>query len=324
MPIVRFPVFLALALLLAPQPALAADVEGSSDHALVPRYEQSEIVAYESEDFASYRLPTDAATAYGGLDKNLDATLALEGKVTRLSYRAPPERSVLEVFRNYESALAAAGFETIYSCETEACGGRNFNHVLAAGTLYGLLGEYEEEQRYLAARLARPEGDVYVGLYVVLNESGGGPNRGRSMVQLDIVEVQPMEERMVVLDATALDTQLTTEGRVAIYGIHFDFDAAEIKPESEPQLTELATLLNDNPALQVLIVGHTDSQGTLDYNQLLSARRAEAVVNTLIEEHGIGTGRMTPVGAGMVAPVATNRTEAGRAQNRRVEVVALD
>jgi outer membrane protein OmpA-like peptidoglycan-associated protein len=316
--------FVLAALLLTPLPALGADIEGSSDHPLIPRYEESEIVAYDTEAFAPYRLVTDAASAYGGLDKNLEATLALEGRLTRISYRAPAERSVLEVFRNYENALAAAGFETIYACDTAACGGRNFNHMLAAGNLYGLFGEYEEEQRYLAARLARPEGDVYVGLYAVMNESGGGPNRGRTMVQLDVLELQPMEERMVVLDAAALDTQLTTEGRVAIYGILFDFDAAEIKPESEPQLAELAALLSENPELQVLIVGHTDGQGALDYNQLLSARRAEAVVAALIEDHGVGAGRMTPVGAGMVAPVATNRTEEGRAQNRRVEVVALN
>lgn len=313
----------AALLLLLPFGAQAADVEGSADHALVPRYEESEIIAYDTEEFAEYRLMTAAATAYGGLEKNLDASTALEGKVTRLSYRAPAERSVLEVFRNYENALAAAGFETIYECDVASCGGRNFNHVLAADKLYSLFGEYEEEQRYLAARLARPEGDVYVSLYAVLNQSGGGPNRGRTLVQLDVVELQPMEDRMVVLDAAALDTQLTAEGRVAIYGILFDFDAAEIKPESKPQLDELAALLAASPELRVLIVGHTDGKGALDYNQLLSAQRAEAVVAALTGEYGIEGARLTPAGAGMVAPVATNRTEEGRAANRRVEVVSL-
>lgn len=319
--IVPFTLFL-LALVL-PGAVLAADLEGSADHPLVPRYEGSEIVAYESQAFSDYRLVTGPATAYGGLEKNLDSTLPLEGRLTRLSYRAPADRAVLEVFRNYENALAAAGFETIFACDAATCGGRNFNHVLAAGPLYALFGEYEEEQRYLAARLARPEGDVYVGLYAVMNQSGGGPNRGRTMVQLDLLELAPMDEKMVVLDAAALDTELTAQGKVAIYGILFDFDAAEIRPESAPQLEQLAAMLAASPDLEVLIVGHTDGQGTLDYNQLLSARRAEAVAGALVNHYGIAAARLTPVGAGMVAPVATNRTEEGRAANRRVEVVAL-
>jgi outer membrane protein OmpA-like peptidoglycan-associated protein len=319
----RFLRLAAAALMLLPVTALAADKEGSADHELVPRYEQSEIVAYGTEAFTEYRLMTAPAAAYGGLDKNVDATLALEGKLTRISYRAPVDRSVLEVFRNYETALAAAGFEAVYSCDTAACGGRNFNHVMAAGTLYSLFGEFEEEQRYLAARLARPEGDVYVALYTVMNASGGGPNKGRAMVQLDLVELQPMEENMVVLDAAALDTELTTEGRVAIYGILFDFDAANIKPESKPQLDELAAMLAASPELQVLVVGHTDGKGALDYNQLLSAQRAEAVVAALAGDYGVAGDRLTPAGAGMLAPVATNRTEEGRAANRRVEIVAL-
>ncbi len=299
----------------------AADIQGSRDHPLIPRYEGAEIVKYATNEFTDFRLPNAKATAYGGLDKNRDATLSLEGKLTRISYRAPEGRSILEVFRNYENALKEAGFEELFACDREDCGGRNFNHTLWSGDLYSLFGDYHAEQRYLAGKVKRPEGDVYVGLYAVENKAGGGPNKDRTMVQLDVIEVQPMEEKMVVLDAGTLDTGLSSEGRIAVYGILFDFDEADIRPESKPQLEEIARLLNDCSDLNVLIVGHTDNKGALDYNQSLSARRAQSVVDALSGSYGIDAARMTPVGVGMAAPVATNRTEDGRAANRRVELV---
>ncbi|MHA6687265.1 OmpA family protein [Mesorhizobium sp. A556] len=315
-------IFLALgAVLLSASAALAADVAGSADHPLLPRYEGSEIVSYTAEKFTDYRLLNARAKNYGGLDKNLDATLPLEGKVMRISYRAPADRSVLEVFRNYENTLKAAGFEAVFTCETDACGGRNFNHAIATGKLYSLFGEYQAEQRYLATKQSRPEGDVYAAIYAVMNKAGGGANANRAMVQLDIVELKPMEAKMVVLDASALQSEIATEGRVAVYGILFDFDKADIRPDSEPQLQEIAALLKDSPDLEVLIVGHTDAKGAFDYNHDLSLRRAKAVVGALLSGYELDADRLTAVGVGMAAPVATNRTEEGRTKNRRVEIV---
>lgn len=301
--------------------ALAEDGSGSADHPLIPRYEGSEIVRYDVQEFTEYRLPVGEAKAYGGLEKNLESTIALEGKVTRLSYRAPAERGVLEVFRNYENALKEAGFEQVFACSAASCGGRNFNHVIASGPLYGLFGEYYQEQRYLAAKSDKGPAPVYVSLYAVMNKAGGGPNRNRTMIQLDVIELKPMEERMVVVDAGMMGNELATEGSVALYGILFDFDKADIRPDSKPQLDEIAALLKSNPDLDVLVVGHTDGKGEFDYNQALSERRARAVVAALVDDYGISAKRLTPVGVGMAAPVATNRTEEGRAKNRRVVLV---
>src|SRR5690606_28013189 len=129
-------------------------------------------------------------------------------------------------------------------------------------------------------------------VYAVMNKSGGGPNMDRTMVQLDVVELQPMEEKMVVLDAGALQSEIATEGRVAVYGILFDFDKADIRPDSTPQLQEIAALLKDSPDLKVLIVGHTDAKGALDYNRNLSLRRAKSVVDVLASDYGIDAGRL--------------------------------
>jgi flagellar motor protein MotB len=76
------------------------------------------------------------------------------------------------------------------------------------------------------------------------------------------------------------------------------------------------------PGLRVLIVGHTDSQGGLDYNVDLSRRRAASVIGAL-SARGILANRLTPQGVGMAAPVSTNDTDDGRARNRRVEMVKM-
>lgn len=301
--------------------ALAADVDGSADHPLLPRYADSEIVRYDTEAFADYRLPTAPARHYGGMEKNLDATALLEGEVTRITYRAPEGRSTLEVFRNYEQALEDAGFATIFACARDECGGRNFNHVAAPKSYHLGFAEYHQEQRYLAAKLARPEGDVYASLYVVANKAGGGPDKDRTLIQLDVIEQEPMEERMVVIEASAMERDLLADGRVAVYGILFDFDKETMRSDSRPQLDEIGALLADNQDLDVLIVGHTDGRGSIDYNLDLSDRRARSVVEALVQDYGIDRGRVTAVGVGMAAPVSTNRTEDGRALNRRVELV---
>ena len=302
-------------------PVAGADLEGSADHPLVPRYEGSEIIDYETEAFTDYALLVEPASAYGGKEKNLQHTRPLEGAVTRIRYRGPAERSTLEVFRNYEDALEGAGFETIFACAKEACGGRNFNHAVVPYDV--VFGDYYQEQRYLAAR--RPgeagAGDVYVSLYVVLNKAGGGPNKDRPMVALDLVELETMEQRMVVLDAEALEGELGTDGFVDVYGILFDHDAATLRPDSAEQLAQIAAVLGAEPELGVLIVGHTDSTGGYDYNLDLSRRRAAAVVEALASEHAVARERMQPVGVGMAAPLASNATEEGRQKNRRVVLV---
>lgn len=96
---------------------------------------------------------------------------------------------------------------------------------------------------------------------------------------------------------------------MAVYGVLFDFDKADIKPESAAALREMAKLLQDQPKLNVAIVGHTDNVGTLEHNLSLSERRAQAVVQTLVAEHRIEAKRLIAKGVGPFAPVSSNQTE---------------
>jgi outer membrane protein OmpA-like peptidoglycan-associated protein len=106
--------------------------------------------------------------------------------------------------------------------------------------------------------------------------------------------------------------------------VHFETASATILPDSFPMLTEIAQLLTANPDIkQMKIEGHTDNRGAPDYNLDLSKRRA-ASVRTWLSEHGVDAGRMKSEGYGMTLPVASNETDQGRAQNRRVEFKILD
>ncbi len=102
---------------------------------------------------------------------------------------------------------------------------------------------------------------------------------------------------------------------------HFDVDKANIKDSSRPELDEIGAMLKRNPSLKLLVVGHTDSQGGFNYNMDLSRKRAVAVVHDLVVHYGIAPIRLRPVGVGYSCPAASNRTEEGRAKNRRVVLV---
>jgi outer membrane protein OmpA-like peptidoglycan-associated protein len=114
---------------------------------------------------------------------------------------------------------------------------------------------------------------------------------------------------------------ISSSGHVALYGIYFDTDKADLKPESRPTLQEIARLLKQDAALKLYVVGHTDNVGGFDYNSGLSERRAVAVVKELTANHGIAATRLKAAGVGMLSPVAPNDREEGRTKNRRVELV---
>lgn len=116
---------------------------------------------------------------------------------------------------------------------------------------------------------------------------------------------------------------IAAEGRVAVHDILFDTDAATIRPESAEVLAEIATMLQQHPELSLMVEGHTDSTGDFDHNMELSKRRADSVKHWLVENHGIAAERLRTMGLGSTQPKDTNDTDAGRQQNRRVELVRI-
>ena len=110
--------------------------------------------------------------------------------------------------------------------------------------------------------------------------------------------------------------------KIVLRGVNFDFDKSNIRPDAAEILSEAARILGEEPDVRVSVDGHTDARGTDAYNERLSERRAQAVVERL-ERLGISPSRLQPQGFGESRPVASNDTEEGRAQNRRVELNAI-
>ena len=138
--------------------------------------------------------------------------------------------------------------------------------------------------------------------------------------QVWIVEEEEMKQDIVV-DAKSMLVDINAQGRVVLYGIYFDFDKSEVKPESDPTLKEISKLLSENLKLNLYVVGHTDNVGDYKYNMKLSESRANAVVKMLASKYNVDKKRLTPAGVGPLAPITTNDTEEGKAQNRRVELI---
>ncbi len=121
----------------------------------------------------------------------------------------------------------------------------------------------------------------------------------------------------------ALAKAFESQRRVRIYGIHFDVASARIQPQSEATISQIAEVLRAHPDWRMRVEGHTDSDGGAAYNQTLSEQRAQSVVNDLVSRYHVNRSRLVAVGYGLTRPVASNATEAGKALNRRVELVRL-
>ena len=109
---------------------------------------------------------------------------------------------------------------------------------------------------------------------------------------------------------------------MALLGVLFDFNKSTLKPESDAVLERVGGLMTKDPALRAEIQGHTDDVGTAEYNVTLSQARAASVVAWLTT-HGIQADRLTSKGYGLTMPIADNKTDEGRAKNRRVEIADL-
>lgn len=326
---------------LAPAAALAqaSDAPNTRDHPMIKRYEGSWILGYQQREYTDFVVPTGPLKVdYSNQSQpySVERSAKVEGRYTRVLYVVPVKRSTLEVLRNYVGDLEAKGFKKLFGCNGAECGPGEGKQLVThwmypiastqkptnKGQMTEFALNFPEDVRYVAYWLDRPEGSVYVALTIAENKFNQWPETfDKVMVLMDVVEVGRMERRMVDPKADEMQKGLDQHGKVALYGIQFDFNKAEIKPESASTLGEIAKLLQANPALKLYVVGHTDAVGSVAYNKDLSEKRATAVVQWLVSKHSIAADRLTPAGVGPLAPVATNATEEGRAKNRRVELV---
>ncbi len=186
-----------------------------------------------------------------------------------------------------------------------------------------IMRNFENAIKKIGGVVVKEQGGV---AYLKLSKAGKTfwaivfPSGNGKYYELTVVEKAEMAQE-VVADAKSLMSDIQAKGSASVYGIYFDFNKADIKPESEPSIKEIAKLLQENKGLKLYVVGHTDNVGTIDYNMKLSKARADAVMKELVTKYKITAQRLKAYGVGQLAPVATNETEDGRAKNRRVELV---
>ncbi len=290
------------------------DVKGSRDHPIISRFPGSYIYQYYQKDFDEFNLLLGPVKYGWGKALEEVKKEKMEGKVTLIQYQIPKGKSSYEVFKNYEQALKEAGFQIMYLGRGEDIKGiKGFCSTYNRFRFYADTSDDPGGLFHITAK--NSSGNI--GLSISIMESDN-PNDGPK-VFLGIVEKEELKTGLITAENIA--REIEKKGHIAIYGIYFDFDSAEVKPDSEPTLREMAKFLKENPGIEVYIVGHTDNAGSLEYNMELSRRRAEAVVRELTTKYGINKSRLAAYGVGPLSPVASNDSEEGRAKNRRVEMV---
>jgi len=263
--------------------AAQADVRGAKDHPLLTRYPNS----YITEFAKNYNT---VEFAVGSAADGQPKRRAVEGNATVLTYfhkNVQKQPSALELIRNYQNAIKAIGGEVVYErMPKDGDGGETTLKVNTGGKDVWVL--------------------VEPGIFSAPTQS----------YKLAIVEVAAMQQ---VVSANKLLDELNKNGFIALY-INFDTNKAELKADGQATVKEIVAMLKAAPAMKVSIEGHTDNVGAAAANKSLSENRAKSVM-TAVVAGGIAANRLSAAGFGADKPIADNRSEDGRAKNRRVELV---
>lgn len=274
---------LALPLLLCGHAFAQTDVPNGRDHPMLTRYPNSHITEYEAA-FNAIEFPVSVP------GQRAPKKQRVEGDTTRIQYfhnDAARQPSALQLIRNYQNAIKAIGGEVLYE---------------------RLPRDSDSGETTLKAKAGGKE--VWVR---VAPDIFGAPTQS---YRLEIVEVAAMQQ---VVSANQMLQELNQNGFIALY-INFDTNKAELKPDGQATVREIVALLKSAGSLKVGIEGHTDNVGNAAANKTLSENRARAVMAAVVAG-GIPAARLSAAGFGAERPIADNRSEEGRAKNRRVELV---
>lgn len=249
---------------------------------------------------------------------------ATEGAIRRTVYTVSnPALTTLQLLAPLRGQLQEAGYAEIFSCADAACGGFDFRFqldLLPAPDMYVDLGNY----RYVL--LENPDSaSRQVGL-LASSSSTTGYVHVTEVAETDAFELTTPTQTApepVRSPPEGLVAKLIETGHVVLSDLDFATGSADLGPGPFASLNTLAAWLRQETGARVVLVGHTDSVGSLEANAALSRRRATSVLERLVNELGADPDQVQADGAGALSPVLSNLTEAGRSANRRVEVVLL-
>ncbi len=255
--------------------------------------------------------------------------LSVEGSIISEAWKvSSANMSTLQIMAPLRNQLLENGFEILLDCETDQCGGFDFRYeinLLPEPEMHVDLGDF----RYLSARQTS---DSDTTEYISLIVSRTGQSGFVQMTRVGDPEIQPAvivastkstdpDQSVAPFPEGELATLLETVGRAPLEDLRFQTGSSKLGEDSFGSLAELAAYLNSNPDKSVALVGHTDAEGSLAGNLALSKRRATSVLNRLVTVFDVSGGQLEAAGVGYLVPRASNLTETGRTQNRRVEVI---
>lgn len=278
------------------------------------------------EALTSYNVPT------GPWRAGTIPTVAAEGAFDQTAWKVPSrDLTTLQILAPLRDQIAALGFQTVFECETTACGGFDFRYgtdLLPEPQMHVDLGDF----RFLAARRDGVQGPDWLTLmvsrsadtgFVQLTTIGAAPIGAPDLTVSTKSPFDPGTTATAAIpappQASPLIAALTAGQAVALDDLVFPSGQATLASGETATLRTLADWLADNPAATVELVGHTDASGSRDANIALSLARADATRAALVAL-GADPARLATRGAGPAEPRASNDTPEGRAQNRRVEV----
>jgi outer membrane protein OmpA-like peptidoglycan-associated protein len=271
-----------------------------------------------SEVPGSYALPL------APFDGSAVPARSVEGALDQRAFQLEaPGQTTLAVMAPLRGQVLAAGYTILLDCGARACGGFDFRFgtdVMPEPDMHVDLGDF----RFLSAE----RGEEAVSILVSRSASS-------AFVQITRVTAAPLAEVTAQAEIDMDDVEiprgvdmgpgiaadLEAQGSAVLDDLVFASGAATLTTGDYPSLVAVAAWMQANPNATIALVGHTDASGSLAANIALSERRAEAVAQALVDLHGADALRISAEGVGFLAPRATNQTEAGRQQNRRVEVI---
>lgn len=261
------------------------------------------------------------------------APVIAEGNVQRQIVRVPSASlTPLQLIDGLRTALEDEGYQEVFGCANAACGGFDFRfqldilgepdmHVDLGNFIYLLMRSPDPDARpqsvALVASRTQTNGFIHI---TTVSPPSEVPEPERTP---DSAETTAPEPQAVPDAPDDLIASLTDQGHAVLEDLDFGTGSSELGAGPYGSLEALAVWLTRNTSARIVLVGHTDSVGSLEANTALSQRRATSVSEALRIRYGVDPAQLQAAGAGFLAPRASNLTEEGRALNRRVEVVLL-
>ncbi|MCF6316082.1 MAG: OmpA family protein [Marinosulfonomonas sp.] len=273
----------------------------------------------------SYQMPISA------WEDGAFQTIRAEGEITQQAWKITASGlTSLQILEPLKAQLSDAGFDLVFECETEWCGGFDFRFntdVMSEPAMHIDLGDF----RFLAAQRREDAHPEYISLLVSRSQNAGFVQLMRVGVPSEVSTLVTStkspalttitEEPAAAVPDMPLEQALLGLGRFTLEDLIFQTGSSNLGDGPFESLTNLANYLQENPDRTFMLVGHTDAEGSLAGNIALSKKRARSVVRRLVSEFGVNKNQISAEGSGFLSPLASNLTEDGRAQNRRVEVI---